>query len=446
MATTFMATSRMTIIRIFINNEALTESNWSLVNGSDELGSGTDSIANILALEYEHIEIYLAPHLATIFKVDIEQISDRKINDELLLGLVEEYLVEDLENCKPLLMRVSSGESYVAILYALFYTQLISEFNEHIKQVKFIQPLPFITEYKDNTWTVFLSKEYKFVRTSLFEYYILDDSGIIPDVLGHMLQNYSGSEINVYAEDVSVVEYIESTYPIQCNKATELHYGTSTWNFYNEKSRRFNLKLNQSNKKSLLKLSKFFGFFASVYVICWVINLGYLIINKYNLQSQVAKNLTGIIRVDSYQANLLSKVDEQLNATYHTKGLFAPSDFAGLFDVFLRNVPEINQSMIVGLKYSGSTLNVFLNSQFTNANFANDREILLTKRILANLSDYSSYQAQNSNNAQNNNGGGILDNNSTDSAAQMSDASWVISLQTVTRLDVLNESSVKATN
>lgn len=444
MAANFMATSRMTIVRVFIDNELLIDNNWVLVNGSDELGSGTGSLSEILQLEYEHLEIYLSPLLATIFKVEIEHISDRKVNDELLLGLIEDNLVEEIENCKPLLMRVSDGQSYIAVVTQSFYKQLIESLQDHVKKVKFIQPLPFLTDFDDSEWTVYLSKEHKFVRVSMFEYFQLDDAMPIPDVLDAMLQGYDKSSIKIYSDDDSKIEYIEKHYKLKCHIRDSLNFGVLNWNFYNEKSKRFNLKLDDNHKKNLLRLTKSISIFLSVFVFFWIINLCYLVIAKYRLQSDITKDLNGIVRVDSYQPNLLSKVNDQLNAIYHTKGLYASNDFASLFDVFLRTMPEINQSMIVGIKYSSGTLNVFLNSQFSNSNFDNDKEILLTKRILANITDYKSYQAQNSN-SQNNNGGGLLDSNSDSTSQQMADAAWVISLQPVTRLDVLNDSSVKTT-
>lgn len=431
----------MTIIRVFINNEFLIDNDWVLLDGQTESGRGVGSIADIIAMEYEHLEIYLAPQLSTIFKVDIEHISDRKINDELLLGLVENQLVEELDDCKPLLMRLSDGQSYIAVLIAEFYNQLISALKEHVKQVKFIQPLPFITEFVDEQWTVYLTKTSKFIRTSMFEYFLLDDAMPIPDVLDAMLKSESQKVIKLYSDDDSLVEYIQSNYDVKCVSEKELHYGNLIWNFYNEKSKRFNLKFDVSHKNSLFKLARSVVAFVAVCMVFWVINLSYLVVAKYRLQSQITKDLSGIMRVDSYQPTLLSKVNDQLNAIYHTKNLYASNDYVSLFDVFLRSMPDINQRMIVGTKFSNGVLEVFLNSQFSNNNFSNDHEILLSKRILANIDSYQDYQAKNSSDNQSNNGGGILDNNSTATAQQMSDAAWVITLQPVTRLDELNDVS-----
>lgn len=430
----------MTIIRIFIKDEFLIDNNWVLLNGQTELGSGVGTLAEITAMEYEHLEIYLAPHLSTIFKVDIEHISDRKISDELLLGLVEDQLVEELDECKPLLMRLSDGQAYIAVLMAEFYSQMIAGLKEHVKLVKFIQPLPFATEYTDGQWTLYLTNEYKFIRTSMFEYFLLDDAKPIPDVLDVLLQSFDIKLLKIYSDDESLVSYLEENYDLKCQLVDELVYGNLVWNFYNEKSKRFNLKLDSSHKNNLIKLGRSVAVLMIVSLFFWIVNLSYLVVAKYKLQSQITKDLSGIMRVDSYQPTLLAKVNDQLNAIYHTKNLYASNDYVSLFDVFLRSMPDINQHMIVGTKFSNGVLEVFLNSQFSNNNFANDHEVLLSKRILADIDSYQNYQAKNSDN-QNNNGGGLLDSNNTTTAQQMTDATWVITLQAVTRLDELNDVS-----
>jgi hypothetical protein len=114
--------------------------------------------------------------------------------------------------------------------------------------------------------------------------------------------------------------------------------------------------------------------------------------------------------------------------------------------VFLKSMPELDNGMILGLQYSASQLNVFLSSQFNPKYFSNDRGIMATKRVKADITDYKSYQtAQSSNNSQNNNGGGVLSNtdaNSTSTGTTLQDAAWVISLQLISRMDSLNDSSI----
>lgn len=447
MATNFMVTSRMTTLRIFIEDDSLANNQWIIVDGLDEVGSGSGYLSEILSMEYEHAEVYLAPYLSTIFKVNLDNISDRKINDELLLGLVEDNLVEDIEDCKPILMKISDGQSYIAVLSAEFYNQLIDKFQDYVKKIKFIQPITYATNYIEDKWTIYLVGNTRFVRTSLYEYYILDDARPIPDVLDTMLAYYSGDEIILYADDVEIAKALTNNYKVTCIPGGDLSYGMLNWNFYNEKSRKLNLKLDDKNKAYLYKLLKVGTIFASISILVWVVTFMYLVIEKYQLQKQITNDLSGVIRIDSYQSNVLAKVDDQLNSLFHTKGLYAPNDFASLFDVFLRNTPDVNQNNIVGIKYSGSTLNVFLNSQFSSSDFNNVKDMLLTKRIQATITDYKTYSAQSSGN-QNNNGGGILDDsaNGNMSQQQMTDAAWVISLQTVTKLDMLNEKNNQTKN
>lgn len=447
MATNFMVTSRMTTLRIFIEDDSLINNQWIIVDGLDELGSGSGNLSEILSMEYEHAEVYLAPHLSTIFKVNLDNISDRKINDELLLGLVEDNLVEDIEDCKPVLMKLSDGQSYIAVLSAEFYNHIIEQFQDYVKKIKFIQPIAYVTTYIEDKWTIYLVGNTRFVRTSLYEYYILDDAKPIPDVLDTMLTYYDADDVILYADDSNIAAELTGLYKINCIPGDDLSYGMLNWNFYNEKSKKLNLKLDDNTKSLLYRLLKVGSVFVSVSLLIWIVTFMYLIIEKYQLQKQITSDLSGVIRIDSYQSNVLAKVDDQLNALFHTKGLYAPNDFASLFDIFLRNTPDVNQHNIVGVKYSGSVLTVFLNSQFNNSDFNNVKDMLLTKRIQSTIIDYKTYSAQSSGN-QNNNGGGVLDDasNGNMSQQQMTDAAWVISLQTVTKLDMLNEKNTKTKN
>lgn len=430
----------MTILRIIIDNEFLSDNHWEMVNGSDKLGDGLGSLPSLIEMEYEYLEIYLAPHLTTIFSVDIEHISDRKINDELLLGLIEDNLVDELDECKPLLMRLTDGEAYVAVLNKDFYTSLIEALSDKVKQVKFIQPIPLVTKYIEGKFTICLTEQFKFIRTSQFEYYLLDDGGLIPDVLDIMLKTYEDTEVVLYTDNPAIEVTLKEKYNLNVIVEDSLDYGVLTWNFYNQKSRRFKFKLNNEHKKGVSRLLKSSAVFLGLLTLFWIVNFGYLVIAKYRLESQVKQELSGVVRVDSYQPNLLTKVNDQIGSMYHSKGIYASNDFIPLFNAFLDNFPEVNQFMIVGIKYSGDVLEIFLNSQFSNNNFENYREILLSKKILVSATDYSSYQAQSDN--KNNNGGGVLSDNSANTA-QMSDAKWVISIQNVNRLDLVNVSSTQ---
>ena len=144
------------------------------------------------------------------------------------------------------------------------------------------------------------------------------------------------------------------------------------------------------------------------------------------------------------KVNLLSQVDDKLTDMEHEKGLYAPSDMSSLLDVFLRTMPNIDNNMILGIQYTGTTLNLFLNSQFDASQFSNAKTIFSTKRILATINDYKTYQAsQATGSSQNNNSGGIADTNSDNSSggssnAALQDTSWVVTLQVISRSDSLD--------
>lgn len=447
MATNFMATSRMTILRVFIHNEDLTDCNWQLHDGFEQSGSGSDSLQAIMKIPFDSVEVYLSPHLATIFKADLGAVSDRKISDDLLLGVIEDSLAEEMDDCKPILMRLTDGVSYIAVLTRNFYQLLLSCLSEHVKQVKFIQPFSYASHYQDTLWTVFLIGEHQYVRTSQFEYFLLDDAAPVPLLLESMLENYTEDSIILYCEDESIQEYLEKKYSIRCLVQREFNYGSLLWNFYNEKSKRFNLKLTSAAQVGMLKFAKTAGVLVGIYVIYWLLNLGVLIYQKNKLQQQVIQDISGIIKVDQFTPGLLATIDEKFDTMSHDKGVYSQNDYISLFATFLKTMPDVNKNVLVGSKYSGQHLDIFLNSQYDPSQFNNDKVILLNKRILATISDYKSYQSSEDSSSKNNNGGGVLNNldATNSSAAQMPDPAWVISLQIISNMDELNDKQIKAT-
>ena len=437
----------MTILRVFIHNEDLTDCNWQLHDGFEQSGSGSDSLQAIMKIPFDSVEVYLSPHLATIFKADIGAVSDRKISDDLLLGVIEESLAEEMDECKPILMRLTDGDAYIAVLNRVFYQLLLSCLSENVKQVKFIQPFSYASHYQDKLWTVFLIGEYQYVRTSQFEYFLLDDAAPVPLLLESMLENYTEDSIFLYCEDESIQEYLEKKFSIKCLVQREFNYGSLLWNFYNEKSKRFNLKLTSVTQVGMLKFAKTAGVLVGIYVIYWLLNLGVLIYQKNKLQQQVIQDISGIVKVDQFTPGLLATIDEKFDTMSHDKGVYSQSDYISLFATFLKTMPDVNKNVLVGSKYSGQHLDIFLNSQYDPSQFNNDKVILLNKRILATISDYKSYQSSEDSSGKNNNGGGVLNNldATNSSSAQMPDPAWVISLQIISNMDELNDKQIKAT-
>ncbi|MEN9946907.1 MAG: hypothetical protein RLZZ293_1293, partial [Pseudomonadota bacterium] len=104
-------------LRLFLHSDDLNLVSWQTLAANGEiLNSGESSVAEALLMEFDFVEIYLAPTLATIIQIDLGDINDRKINDELLLGVVEENIAEDIEDCTPILLRLTDGIDYVAIV------------------------------------------------------------------------------------------------------------------------------------------------------------------------------------------------------------------------------------------------------------------------------------------------------------------------------------------
>ncbi|MDD3266222.1 MAG: hypothetical protein PHC75_03460, partial [Burkholderiales bacterium] len=82
---------------------------------------------------------------------------------------------------------------------------------------------------------------------------------------------------------------------------------------------------------------------------------------------------------------------------------------------------------------------------FSRKNFDEVKEILITKQVLSSITDYQTYQSAQQQNTSNNNGGGILDSDNSSAEQKIEDATWVISLQTLTNLDALNVANNKKT-
>lgn len=443
MAANFMATPRMRLLRFFIENEDFTNVNWHLVEGNDLSDSGTtNNLDELLQNSLAAIEVYLSPYLATIVRISLGDVSDKKINDEFLLGAVEDNLAEDVENCKPILMRMSDGNDFVAVLNRFFYQTLLGKLVNQVKQVRFIQPFPYATHYEEGLWTVYMLGSNKFIRTSSFEYFLLDDTLPIPDLLDQLLSTYTADKLILYAEDPQVGELIKQKYALEIMQYAELSYGVASWNFYNEKSKIFNIKLNDETRAKIFSLSRYAAVYGLVFVIFWLINLGYLMVNKSLLEQQISSNLDGIVTTVQFNPNLLAQVDEKIADLEHDKGLYASSDALSLFSTFLKSMPQVSNNMIQGLQYSGSQLKVFLNSQFDPVSFPNNKNVFASKRIDAEITDYKTYQASLDSNDSKNNGGGVLSN--TDSkpggaAASLSEVAWVITLQLITRMETYND-------
>lgn len=440
MAKNFMAASRMITLRVMVNNHDLTLVDWQLVDDFEIVDSGTDVFANVLQMKYSSIEVYLASILCAIFKIDLGNVSDRRINDDLLLNMIEDNLAGDIEDSKPILLRLSDGEAYVAVVDRVIYQGLLAGLSEYVKLVKFIQPVPYLTKYEDNLWTVHLVGEDKFIRTSRYEYYLLDDQLPLPELLESMLRDYTQNKLILYAEDLTVKEVLENKYGIKCELNSDLEYGELTWNFYNEKSKRFNFKPNLLAFSAMKQSVKWITSALVVYTIIWLISLTNTIYHRSALEKDIALNLKSIVKDSSYRANLLADVDGELEALSNAKGLYAPSDMMALLNVFLKIMPDVGNNMMQGIEYQNRQLNIFLNDSFDAKQFDSVKSILKTKRINAQLIDYRSYQQTNNNSKQDNSRGGILSSSGMDtSQATVQNAKWVVSMQIISRIGDLGE-------
>lgn len=238
MATSFMAAPGMRTLRLFINNDLIDPVNWVMLNDDGSIESGTSSFSELAMFEDITLEVYLSVSCCSIFKTSVRGISSKRITEELVLGLIEENLVDEIDDVKAIILRVEDDIAYVAVFNLVFYNSLMLQIQELEKPVRFIQTFAFTTQFNEGSWTVYLSKEQRFLRTSKYEYYNLDDNKPVPILLEDLLIIERPKSLIVYADEGSGynIEEITKQFDIKClDAANQYEYGNLVWNFYIQK-------------------------------------------------------------------------------------------------------------------------------------------------------------------------------------------------------------------
>lgn len=424
------------ILRVFIATENLDNISWETVGQNQEkIDSGEDRLVNVIKHQFDFIEVYLSPELSSVYELnDLAQISDKKINDNLILNLLEDSIAEDIEECKPLLLKLNEEFAYVTIIALDFYDNLIAILREiDAKKIKFIQSIVYSTLFNEDEWTICLNKDYSFIRTSLYEYYLLDDNEPIPDALDVLLSTVkAGQKIVLYTDNPEIKTLLEQRYDIECNIASNVVFGESIWNIYNAKSRKFRFKPSVQLKDGSASLLRYVKYSAAICVSLWLICFIDLISYKGALNNRLQQELSKMISVKEFSPAVMNLVDNALRDLRHQKGLYSSGDMLPLLSDFLQNSNGVSDSNIVAIDYDKGELNIFLNSGYDVSQFSSLQNILATKSISATLTDYRTFKKQNdaaSNN--NNNSSGILDDvaNKKDDTSVMQDPENVITLQ-----------------
>lgn len=416
MATNFMAASRMKILRLFIDNDLSHELHWQIYSSDSDISEGRNLLVDIAGFEFDNIEAYINTNNCSIFTLNVGDINDRRLTEELLLGMLEERLVDDIEDVRAILLRLADGVAHVAIFNRDFYTRLIDDLQSLNKPIKFLQPIAFILEFKEKHWTVCIQNHQAFVRTSLYEYYLLDDKRPLPQLLEDMLAANMPSGIILYADDESLSQTINEKFGIECIASQQYDWGISVWNFYNPKSKKFQLKLEDKVKVKLVKSSKYFGYFMAVLFAFWLINVVVMAAKQISLNHTISSELNGIVPVNNIRSSTISAANTKLDELKHQKVMYNNKDMVALFSIFLKIVSNSN-GMITGVNYDNGKLSVLLTGQFDPSDFASSRAIFATKGISAIISDYKEYKEANAKNSD------------TSNTMANDDAAWVITLQ-----------------
>ena len=426
----------MKILRLFVDHDLVHEVNWQLFDNKELIEEGASTFDEMQQFADVQLEVYLNASCCTIFRVDISGISAKKLTDDLVLGMLEDSLVDDIEELKPILMQVEDSLAYVAIFDRDFYERLIQALAHLEKPIKLVQSFVYSTtiDEENNSWTLYLSEEQSFIRTSQFEYFLLDDVRPIPYLLEDMLQTTTKkpSSIIVYSDNNYDLSTLKTKFNIDyATAAVPLEFGLPVWNFYNQKSSSFKLKIDQFTQANLLQFATTLKYFAVALILFWLISTVNLYINKYKLESELKTNLSKISNIDNISPGTLNKLSDKLTQMIHERGLRAEEDFVPIFKRFLKVVSTVGTDEITQIEYNSDSgiLTIFLRN-FDTKQFDSYKDILYTQRIAASISDYKSYQKANKSQSST-----LLDNNQSSEGGAMreqpisDDTQWVITLK-----------------
>ncbi|MCC2625659.1 MAG: hypothetical protein K0R14_1532 [Burkholderiales bacterium] len=424
----------MRTLRLYLNNRLDQSINWTMVDNNEEVvDSGSSLWDEFAGFENVQVEIYLNASCCTVFKTTkVHGISNKQLTDELILGLIEEDLADDIEDLKPIMMRLEENLAYIAIFNRVFYEQLI----QLDKPIKLVQSYVYSTNINEDAkqWTLYLSPEQNFLRISQFQYYLLDDVLPVPKLLENLLTNSfeKPSQILVYSDSPQDFSEYQKKFGIDFVQSTEpLKFGIPIWNFYNQKSSSFKLKIEKDTQKSLLRLLKTAKYFAVMIAVFWLINILNIYINKSRVESELKKNLGKISKVDTISTETLSKISPKLFKMAHDRALPDELDFTSMFYRFLRVVPTTDPDDITQIEYNLNdvTLTIFLRD-FATDQFHNYRDMFKSSHIIAELTDFKTYtrthkKAKTDNKAE---AGTPPEDNIEDHQASK-DTKWVLTLR-----------------
>lgn len=425
----------MRTLRLYINNQLDQSINWTLAEDGQITDNGSSFLNEFSGFENVQIEAYLNAGCCSIFKTNkVSGIRTNRLTDELVLGLIEEDLVDDIEALKPVMMRIEDNLAYIAIFNRDFYEQLISQLINLDKPIKLIQSYVYSTSIDENAkqWVLYLSPEQNFVRTSQFQYYLLDDYIPLPELFEDMLINSENKpeQILIYSDQTHNLEEYHRKFNIPFIYAANVpEFGIPIWNFYNQKSSSFKLKLEPVVQNALMNLLKTVKYFVIMVALFWTVDIINLYINKHKVDSELKTNMAKISKVDAISPATLNIISKKLTDLTHERGLYMETDFVPMFGKFLKVAGIVEPDDITQVEYSqdDSSISVFLRN-FPTDQFQNYRDIFKSQHIIAEITDYKAYVKAHKTKLINSKSGNSKADNSMEEQPLTNDTKWVITL------------------
>ena len=413
----------MKILRLFINNDLSKPINWALIN-DNEIETGQSSFDDLAAFNDVSLEIYLSTNCCSIFKTNVTGIASKRLTEELMLGLIETSLTDEIDEVKAITLQIEDGIAYVAVFNKIYYQTLMQRINFLEKPIRFIQSFAFATNFEEKSWTLFLGNDQSFLRTSKFEYYCLDDNRPIPSMLEDMLQIEKPKSLLVYANDNYDIENISNNFDIPCKRGNnQLEYGVFVWNFYIQKSTNFNLKLDKKSTKSIFSLLKTIKYLVILLICFWCLNITMLLLNTIHVKSQINNNLKGVVAVAQINKAIIQTATDKINSLRHQRGIYDNKDAVVLLTKFLQIVSTLSPNDIKQFNYDNGTADIIVGNSFDTSLFSSYKDVLATRKITATIEDYKTYSKNNKKKSE------ISDNNINATTSEIVDAAWVITLK-----------------
>ncbi len=415
----------MKILRLFINDNLEEKINWKLIidNKLDTEGLDYwDDLPNNLDCK---IDVFLNSKCCSIMNINISNISNIKLNDEIILNLLEENLADDIDNIKPIFLYTDEKIAYVAIFSKSFYILLLDKLNKTGNQINFIQSFVFSTDYQENYWTLYIDEQQKFLRTSKYEYYLLDDNEPIPMLLESLLKNDNEKKVICYIQDEKVYTNLVNNFKNNFVVSNQYNFNSLFWNFYNQKNIQFEIKLDKNTKLNLLRAYKFIKKFSIIIFIIWFIKVIFLEIDNVKLENKITSKLNKIVKIDNIKDNQINKIKEKITLTKHNASIYEINDAIALMYEFLNNISIITTNNILQIIYESKKMVIILDGSLNTDQFFSYQNIFLITGLSIELQNYKDYVSQNKNN--NDNDSDINQNN-------IINAQWVIKIEELNKL------------